>query len=113
MAEEYLTSYRQITPECCIHCQEKVDKQQKQDMQEKQDSTCKHAEDVCQDCLEKVQTTTEDSPRKDSLSFGSKLILFPTVSSFLMASGAFWVVSTKMFYTAAKIAVKLIATPTE
>jgi len=67
----------------------------------------------CQHCLEKVQTTTEDSPRKDSLPFASKLILFPTVSSFLVASGALWVVSTKIFYTAAKIAVKLIATPTE
>jgi len=76
-------------------------------------SACKHAEDVCQDCLEKVQTTTEDSPTKDSLSFGSKLILFPVVSSFLAASGALWVINTKAIYTAAKMALKLIATPSE
>jgi len=75
--------------------------------------SCQHREDVCQHCLEKVLTTTEDSPRKDSLPFGSKLLLTPIVSSFILASGAIWVASTKMFYTAAKMAVKLIGAPTE
>jgi len=83
-------------------------------MQEKQDSTCKHTEDVCQHCLEKVETTKEDSPPpKQTLPFGSKLLLTSAVSAFLVASGALWLVNTKAVLTAAKMAVKLISCPTE
>jgi len=74
---------------------------------------CHHREDVCQHCLEKVQTTTEDSPPKDTLPLGSKIILFPIFFYFTAASGYLWVETSKVFFKAAKETWKLIGTPTE
>jgi len=75
--------------------------------------SCQHREDVCQNCLEKVQTTTEDSPPKNTLPPGAKRLLMPVISSFLAASGVLWIINTKILYTAAKMTLKLIGTPTE
>jgi len=74
--------------------------------------SCQHTEDVCQHCLEKVHTTTEDSPRGRRMNLVEKLVLFPTVTFILGAAAVSWTISTKILYRAAKIAVKLIDTTT-
>jgi len=76
--------------------------------------SCQHGEDACcQYCLEKVQTTTEDSPpekvqtttedacRKKTLKLGSKKILILMHSSVIAVGGVLWYFNTKSFFNAA------------
>ena len=68
--------------------------------------SCQHREDVCQHCLEKVQTTTdppqqkkEDSQPKKTL--GQKTISLLVDSSIFAAAGALLYANNKLFKTAA------------
>ena len=65
--------------------------------------SCQHAEDVCQHCLGKVQTTTEkdSSPPEKALSLFNKKFLIFINSSVIAASGALWYFSTKKLFNAA------------
>jgi len=66
---------------------------------------CKHAEDVCQDCLEKVHTTTEDAPptkrspteKEKTMTPREKRNYFLFESAILAALGAGAYLNTKFF----------------
>jgi len=59
---------------------------------------CQHREDVCQNCLEKVQTTTEkeDSPHEKTMTPRQKRISILVDSSILAAAGALWYLNNKL-----------------
>jgi len=64
--------------------------------------SCKHAEEVCQDCLEKVHTTKEDAPPKRSppektMTPGQKRKYILLDSALLAAFGAAAYFNTKLF----------------
>jgi len=81
--------------------------------------SCQHGEDACcQYCLEKVQTTTEDSPPtkrvapptekeysppEKTMTPRQKRISTLIDSSFLAAGGAMWYFSTKQFFKMATL----------
>ena len=87
--------------------------------------SCQHAEDVCQHCVEKVHTTTEDAqpPKKrktttkKTMTPREKRISILVESSILAVVGSIWYISTKPFFN---IAINIfdsildtIVTPTE